>query len=70
MAIAEFRFLWRLLFFHGANAYMRNAELILFFFYKNFLFTPPHVMFSIMNNFSGQTALEEWFIAGFNTAFT
>ena len=46
MALSEFRFLWRLLFFHGANAYVRNAELILFFFYKNFLFTPPHVMFS------------------------
>ena len=53
MAISEFRFLWRLLFFHGATAYMRNSELILIFFYKNFLQTIPHLLFSYQTLFSG-----------------
>jgi magnesium-transporting ATPase (P-type) len=52
MAIGEFRFLWRLLFFHGANSYMRNSELVLYFFYKNLLFTTPHLMFTYMTMYS------------------
>ena len=52
-ALSEFRFLWRLLFWHGATAYMRNSELILYFFYKNVLFTLPHAMFTYLNMFSG-----------------
>lgn len=51
-AIAEFRFLWRLIFWHGATAYMRNSELVLYFVYKNLLFTLPHVMFCHYNLFS------------------
>lgn len=38
-AIGEFRFLHSLLFFHGRTNYLRNAECILYFFYKNFVFT-------------------------------
>jgi P-type E1-E2 ATPase len=40
-ALAEFRFLWRLLLVHGRWNYLRNAELILYFFYKNIVFTLP-----------------------------
>jgi len=70
MALSEFRFLWRLLFWHGATAYMRNSELILYFFYKNVLFTLPHVMYTYANLFSGQTIFDEWFISFYNTFFT
>ena len=38
-AIGEFRFLHSLLLFHGTTNYIRNAECILYFFYKNFVFT-------------------------------
>ena len=40
-ALGEFRFLWRLLLVHGRWCYLRNAELILYFFYKNLVFTIP-----------------------------
>lgn len=34
-AFGEFQCLWKLLFVHGRWAYIRNSELILYFFYKN-----------------------------------
>ena len=40
-ALGEFKFLWRLLLVHGRMAYVRNCELILYFFYKNIVFTLP-----------------------------
>jgi phospholipid-transporting ATPase len=40
-AIGQFRFLQRLILTHGRWSYFRNAELILYFFYKNFVFTLP-----------------------------
>ncbi len=40
-ALGEFQYLWRLLLVHGRWSYMRNAELILYFFYKNMVFTLP-----------------------------
>jgi magnesium-transporting ATPase (P-type) len=70
MAIGEFRFLWRLLFWHCVTAYMRNSELILYFFYKCMLFTVPHLLFTYLNLFSGFTVYDEWFISLYNTFFT
>ena len=70
MAIGEFRFLWRLVFFHGANSYIRNSELVLYFFYKNLLFTTPHLMFTYITMYSAQTVFDEWFISGYNAFFT
>jgi len=40
-AIHEFKFLWNLIFFHGRMNYIRISEFILYFFYKNFIFTLP-----------------------------
>ena len=40
-AIGEFKGLWRLLFVHGRWNYMRVSDLILYFFYKNMIFTVP-----------------------------
>jgi len=52
-ALGEFKFLWRLLMHHGRLCYLRNAEVILYFFYKNLVMTAPHLFFSIMCGFSG-----------------
>ena len=41
-----------------------------FFFFKNLLFTPPHLMFTYYSLFSGQTYIEEWFISSYNAFFT
>ena len=40
-ALGEFQYLWRLLLVHGRLCYLRNSELILYFFYKNLVFTLP-----------------------------
>jgi P-type E1-E2 ATPase len=34
-AFGEFRCLWSLLLVHGRLSYLRNAEMIVYFFYKN-----------------------------------
>ena len=40
-ALPEFKCLWRLLLVHGRWSYFRISELILYFFYKNMVFTIP-----------------------------
>lgn len=69
-AIGEFKFLRRLLLFHGRTNYMRISEMILYFFYKNFVFTIIHFYFGFYNNFSGQTIIDDWFISLYNMIFT
>ena len=69
-AIGEFRFLHSLLLIHGRTNYMRNAECILYFFYKNFVFTFLQFIFGFYCNFTGQTIIDDWFITLFNLLFT
>ena len=69
-AIGEFQYLRSLLLYHGRNNYIRNAELIIYFFYKNFCFTLVHFYFGFYCNFTGQTILDDWFISCFNLLFT
>ena len=59
-AVPEFQCIERLLFVHGRWLYMRNAELILYFFYKNMLFTIPQFFFIVFNSFSAQSQFDEW----------
>ena len=69
-AIGEFRILHSLLLFHGRTNYIRNAECILYFFYKNFVFTFLQFIFGFYCNFTGQTIIDDWFISCFNLLFT
>ena len=69
-AIGEFRYLRYLLFFHGRTNYVRNAECIHYFFYKNFVFTLEQFIFGFYCNFTGQTIIDDWFITLFNLLFT
>ena len=69
-AIGEFKVLRRLLFFHGFLNLMRNSIMVIYFFYKNFVFTIIHFFFGFLNDFSGQTIIEDWFISLFNLLFT
>ncbi len=59
-AIPEFQCIERLLFVHGRWLYLRNAEMILYFFYKNMLFTIPQFFFAIFNAFSALSLFESW----------
>ena len=69
-AIGEFQVLRRLLFFHGYLNLMRNSVMVIYFFYKNFVFTIVHFFYGFLNDFSGQTIIEDWFISLFNLLFT
>ena len=69
-AIGEFKILYRLLFFHGRTFYLRNSECVKYFFYKNFVFTIIQFFYGFLNNFSGQTIIDDWYITLFNLLFT
>ena len=69
-AIGEFQVLRRLLFLHGYLNLMRNSVMVIYFFYKNFVFTIVHFFYGFLNDFSGQTIIEDWFISLFNLIFT
>ncbi len=66
----EFKFLWRLLLHHGRLCYLRNAEMLLYFFYKNLVLTLPHIMFAFYNGLSGATIYDDFYITSFNMFFT
>ena len=57
-ALPEFRMLWRLLFVHGRWNYIRTSEMILYFFYKNMLFTLPQFLYSFYCAYSGQLIID------------
>ena len=69
-AIGEFQVLRRLLFVHGYLSLMRNSMMIIYFFYKNFVFTIVHFFYGFINDFSGQTVIDDWFISSYNLVFT
>eukprot|EP01117_Protostelium_nocturnum_P008732 TRINITY_DN3129_c2_g1_i1.p1 TRINITY_DN3129_c2_g1~~TRINITY_DN3129_c2_g1_i1.p1 ORF type:complete len:1130 (+),score=309.69 TRINITY_DN3129_c2_g1_i1:147-3536(+) len=69
-AIAQFRFLQRLLLVHGRNAYRKISKLILYSFYKNILLYLIQLWFTFYNGFSGQSLFERWTISMYNVLFT
>ena len=69
-AIGEFQCLWRLLLIHGRWCYKRNAYMIIYFFYKNMIFTIPHFFFSFVCGSSAQTIFDDWYISFYNLFFT
>ncbi|MQL83085.1 hypothetical protein Taro_015571 [Colocasia esculenta] len=69
-AIAQFRYLERLLLVHGHWCYRRIAAMICYFFYKNIIFGFTLFWFEAHASFSGQPAYNDWYIAFYNVAFT
>ena len=69
-AIGEFKFLRRLLFFHGRVNNNRISNMILYFFYKNFVFTIVQFVYAFFCIGSGQTLIDDWFITCYNLIFT
>ena len=69
-AIGEFKLLKRLLFFHGRINMTRISKMILYFFYKNFVFTMVQFFYSLFNLSSGQTLIDDWYITCYNLVFT
>ncbi|CAD8136462.1 unnamed protein product [Paramecium pentaurelia] len=69
-ALGEFRFLWKLLLIHGNWSYIRISEMILYFFYKNMIFTVPQFLYSFYSAYSAQTYFDDWYITFYNLFFT
>jgi len=69
-AIAQFRYLSRLLFVHGAWNYSRISKVILYSFYKNITLYIIELWFAIYNYWSGQVIYERWTIGMYNILFT
>lgn len=69
-AIAQFRFLERLLLVHGHWCYRRIAMMICYFFYKNIAFGFTLFWFEAHAAFSGQPAYNDWYMSFYNVFFT
>lgn len=65
-AIAQFRYLRRLLLWHGRMNYQRISRTILYSFYKNVTLVMVLFIFNFWNAFSGTTYFESFVQAGWN----
>ncbi|KAJ8772202.1 hypothetical protein K2173_027379 [Erythroxylum novogranatense] len=70
IAIAQFRFLERLLLVHGHWCYRRISSMICYFFYKNIAFGFTIFFYEAYASFSGQAAYNDWFLSLYNVFFT
>jgi phospholipid-transporting ATPase len=68
-AIAQFKYLQKLLLVHGRWSYRRISKLIVYSFYKNIALYATQFWFVFFNGFSGQSLYEGWTIAMFNLLF-
>lgn len=69
-AIAQFRFLERLLLVHGHWCYRRISMMICYFFYKNIAFGFTLFWFEAYASFSGKPAYNDWYMSLYNVFFT
>jgi len=69
-SIGEFKMLKRLLFVHGRTYLYCISKMILYFFYKNFVFSLIQFYFSFFCLGSGQTFVDDWYITFYNLIFT
>ncbi|KAI0852939.1 phospholipid-translocating P-type ATPase [Daldinia vernicosa] len=69
-AIAQFRFLQRLLLVHGRWNYVRTAKFILTTFWKEMFFYLPTAMYQRFNGYTGTSLYENWSLTVFNALFT
>nr|CAD1838278.1 unnamed protein product [Ananas comosus var. bracteatus] len=70
VAIAQFRFLERLLLVHGHWCYRRISSMICYFFYKNITFGFTLFFYEAYTSFSGEPAYNDWFLSLYNVLFT
>jgi phospholipid-translocating ATPase len=69
-AIAQFRFLQDLLLVHGRNNYRRLCKLILYSFYKNFVFVLVQFWYGADSAWSAENLYDAYVMAGYNLIFT
>ncbi|KAL9673201.1 hypothetical protein QQ045_029455 [Rhodiola kirilowii] len=70
IAIAQFRFLERLLLVHGHWCYRRVSMMINYFFYKNIAFGFTLFYYEAYASFSGIAAYNDYYLSFYNVLFT
>ncbi|KAK1552583.1 hypothetical protein Q3G72_019535 [Acer saccharum] len=70
IAIAQFRYLERLLLVHGHWCYRRISSMICYFFYKNIVFGFSLFLYEARTSFSGEPAYNDWFLSTYNVFFS
>lgn len=69
-AIAQFRYLQRLLLVHGRWNYVRTANFILYTFWKEMFFYLPTAQYQRYNGYTGTSLYQSTSLTVFNTLFT
>jgi phospholipid-translocating ATPase len=69
-AIAQFRFLARMLLVHGRWNYARTARFVLATFWKEMFFYLPTALYQRHNGYTGTSLYESWSLTVLNTLFT
>ncbi|KAM3856009.1 phospholipid-transporting ATPase IK isoform 3-T3 [Vipera latastei] len=69
-ALAQFRYLQRLLFVHGKWSYLRISKFLRYFFFKTFAGMMVQIWFAFYTGFTAQPLLEGWFLALYNVVYT
>ena len=69
-AVAQFRFLLKLLLVNGRYNYVRTAKFVLCTFYKELFFYLTQAIYQRNTLFSGSSMYESWSLSMFNTLFT
>ncbi|XP_015266055.1 PREDICTED: phospholipid-transporting ATPase IK, partial [Gekko japonicus] len=69
-ALAQFRYLQRLLFVHGRWSYLRICKFLRYFFYKTFAGMMAQIWFAFYTGFTAQPLFEGWFLALYNVFYT
>lgn len=69
-AIAQFRFLLKLLLVNGRYNYVRTSKFVLCTFYKELMFYLTQALYQRHTLFSGSSVYENWSLSMFNTLFT
>ncbi|GAV73285.1 E1-E2_ATPase domain-containing protein/HAD domain-containing protein [Cephalotus follicularis] len=70
VAIAQFRYLERLLLVHGHWCYRRISSMVCYFFYKNITFGLTLFLYEAYASFSAETAYNDWFLSLYNVFFS
>ena len=69
-ALAQFKYLQKLLLVHGRWGYKRISLFICYYFYKNVAVVFCELCFAYFNGFSGQVYVMDWLSMMFNAVWT
>jgi phospholipid-transporting ATPase len=70
VGVPEFKYLKRLLFYYGCELCRKNATLVKYNFYKNFVYALPQLVFGVFSRFTGCYIYENTLSQLFNLLYS